>query len=233
MMNWLAFDADDTLWKNERTYIHGRNVLIEILAGYGIRLNDPGEINSLVVKNIKYYGYGAMSYVLSLIEIAIDLTDKKIHPGDIQRLLDLGKDMLSEDTEVFGGVTNLLEKISTKYHLMLITKGDLFHQQRKIEASGLGEYFSAIEIVSEKSAEVYLEILERYQIKPENFIMVGNSLRSDILPVLELGGYAVHLTGHLTWSYEDQNKDGIDMTRYLEVQDISEVYQTIMNLDLR
>ena len=230
MMNWIAFDADDTLWKNEETYLHGRDVLIKILSGYGIKIDDPEEIIQLVVKNIKYYGYGAMSYVLSLIEIAIDLTDSKIHPGDIQKLLDLGKEMLSEDVEVFNGVRPLLANISTNNRLMLITKGDLFHQQRKIQSSGLEEFFSAVEIVSEKSTEVYQEILDRHQIRPEHFIMIGNSLRSDILPILNLGGYAVHLKGHLTWSYENEYVDSEYQGRVLEVAGISQVINAVENL---
>lgn len=231
-MNWIAFDADDTLWKNEETYIKGRDVLLEILAGYGVEIDDPEEVIQLVVKNIMYYGYGAMSFVLSLIEAAIDLTDGNIQSEDIQKLLDHGKDMLTEDVEVFEGVNSLLETMSKSNRLMLITKGDLYHQQRKIESSGLGGYFEAIEVVSEKAKESYQEIIDRYQIDPNKFIMVGNSMRSDIIPVLELGGWAIHLKGHLSWSYENEFQEGIDLTRYLEVGEISEVYTTINNLNL-
>ena len=166
MMEWIAFDADDTLWKNEETYLQGRDVLLEILSGYGVVVDDPEEFDQLEVNNIKYYGYGVMSFVLSLIEVAIDLTDAKILPVDIQKLLDLGKDMLGADIEVFKGVRSLLETLSNKSSLMLITKGDLFHQQRKIQSSGLGEYFQAIEVVSDKTREVYREILDRPQIDP-------------------------------------------------------------------
>jgi len=227
MMDWIAFDADDTLWRNEETYQKFTDVFLEILSGYGIDIDDPEEVIQLVVKNIKYYGYGVMMFVLSLIEIAIDLTDSKILPSDIQRLLDHGKEMLSDDVVIFSGVDLLLETLSKNTRLMLITKGDLFHQQRKIKSSGLEQYFSAVEVVSEKSTEIYREILERYQIKPDQFIMIGNSLRSDISPVLEVGGWAIHLSGHTTWSYENDPLDNENQDRLLTAAGISQVKDAI------
>ncbi len=232
-MEWIAFDADDTLWKNEETYLKGRDVLLEILSGYGVVVDDPEEFDQLEVNNIKYYGYGVMSFVLSLIEVAIDLTDSKIHPGDIQKLLDLGKDMLGADVEVFKGVSSLLETLSKKSSLMLITKGDLFHQQRKIQSSGLGEYFQAIEVVSDKTREVYLEILDRHQIDPGQFVMIGNSMRSDIVPVLKLGGWAIHLKGHLSWSHENEFMDDEYQHRFQEVVGISRVQDALNKLENR
>ncbi|MFV1950231.1 MAG: HAD family hydrolase [Anaerolineales bacterium] len=233
MMEWIAFDADDTLWKNEETYLNGRDVLLEILSGYGVVVDDPEEFDQLEVNNIKYYGYGVMSFVLSLIEVAIDLTDAKISPGDIRKLLDLGKVMLAADVEVFKGVMPLLETLSKRYSLMLITKGDLFHQQRKIQSSGLGEYFQLIEVVSDKSSEVYLEILDRYQIDPGQFVMIGNSMRSDIVPVLELGGWAIHLTDHLSWSHENDFLDDENKDRFQEVAGISKVQDALNKLENR
>lgn len=233
MMEWIAFDADDTLWKNEETYLNGRDVLLEILSGYGVVVDDPEEFDQLEVNNIKYYGYGVMSFVLSLIEAAIDLTDAKISPGDIQKLLDLGKEMLEEDVEVFKGVRPLLETLSKRCSLMLITKGDLFHQQRKIQSSGLGEYFQLIEVVSDKSSEVYLEILDRHQIDPGQFVMIGNSMRSDIVPVLELGGWAIHLTDHLSWSHENDFLDDENKDRFQEVAGISKVQDALNKLENR
>ena len=230
MMEWIAFDADDTLWKNEETYLKGREVLFEILSGYGVVVNDPEELDQLEVNNIKYYGYGVMSFVLSLIEVAIDLTDAKIHPGDIQKLLDLGKDMLAADVEVFKGVRSLLESLSKKSSLMLITKGDLFHQQRKIQSSGLGEYFQTIEVVSDKTREIYLEILDRHQIDPDQFVMIGNSMRSDIVPILKIGGWAIHLKDHPSWSYESDFLDIEYQERFLEVTGISQVRDTLDKL---
>jgi putative hydrolase of the HAD superfamily len=229
-MEWIAFDADDTLWKNEETYLKGRDVLLEILSGYGVVVDDPEEFDQLEVNNIKYYGYGVMSFVLSLIEVAIDLTDAKIHPGDIQKLLDLGKEMLGAEVEVFKGVRSLLENLSKKSSLMLITKGDLFHQQRKIKSSGLRQYFQAIEVVSDKTREVYLEILDRLQIDPGQFVMIGNSMRSDIIPVLKLGGWAIHLKDHPSWSHENELMDDEYQDRFQEVVGISRVQDALNKL---
>jgi len=227
MLDWIAFDADDTLWKNEEIYLQGKDVFLDILSGYDIDQNELETDDEYVVENIQYYGYGAMSFVLSMIEKAIELIGESIHPKDIQRLIDFGKHMLTAEVEVFDGVPLLLQNLSKDYPLLLITKGDLFHQQRKLEASGLAEYFRLVEVVSEKSPEVYSEILERHQIDPGRFVMIGNSLRSDIIPVLKLGAWAIYLSDHLTWSHEDNPLDVIAQDNYLEVKEISGVLQAI------
>jgi putative hydrolase of the HAD superfamily len=221
-MDWIAFDADDTLWKNEETYLEGREVFLRIIDGYGIKIDEIKDIDQIEVDNIPYYGYGAMSFVLSLIEMAIKLTEGRIHADDIQLLITHGKSMLSAEVEVFDGVHPLLASLSEKYQLMLITKGDLFHQQRKISSSGLGRYFQVIEVVSDKSPEVYLDILKKNHINPGHFIMIGNSLRSDILPVLKLGGWAIYLKNHLSWSHEDGSLDDKLSERFIQINDISE-----------
>jgi putative hydrolase of the HAD superfamily len=227
MFDWIAFDADDTLWKNEEEYLRGRQVFLQILADYNINQDALGRVDEFEVENIQYYGYGVMSFALSMIEMAIELTGEKIHPGDIRKLLNLAKTMLTAEVDVFAGVRQLLEEISKEYPLMLITKGDLFHQQRKLEASGLAGFFQAVEVVSDKTLEVYHEILERHQIDPHRFIMVGNSLRSDIVPVLKLGGWAVYLSDHLTWSHEDDPLAEINQDRYREVKEISRVLSAV------
>lgn len=230
MFDWIAFDADDTLWKNEEIYLQGKDIFLEILSGYDFDQNELETDDAYVVENIQYYGYGAMSFVLSMIEKAIKLTGESIHPKDIQRLIDFGKHMLNAEVEVFDGVPLLLKNLSKDYPLLLITKGDLFHQQRKLEASGLVEYFRLVEVVSEKSPEVYSEILDRHQIDPGRFVMIGNSLRSDIFPVLKLGAWAIYLSDHLTWSHEDNPLDVIAQDSYLEVKEISGVLQAIKML---
>lgn len=228
MIDWIAFDADDTLWKNEEYYLSGRDRFLEILQKYGIEIEDVENADQFEVDNIQYYGYGVMSFVLSMIEIGIELTEEKIHPSDIQKMIQLAKEMLSQEIEVFEGVSGLLEKLSANYPLMLITKGDLLHQQRKFAASGLAQYFRAIEVVSDKSPGVYEGILSRYDIEPGRFLMVGNSLRSDILPVLELGCWAIHLSGHPTWSHEEDPANRLDQERYLEAEDISQVIDKLV-----
>ncbi|MGB2962726.1 MAG: HAD family hydrolase [Anaerolineales bacterium] len=231
MFDWIAFDADDTLWKNEETYLHGREVFLQILSEYDVTENDLDQLGDFEVGNIQYYGYGVMSFVLSMIEIAIQLTGGKIRPGDIQKFLDLGKDMLSAHMEVFDGVHLLLETLSEKTPLMLITKGDLFHQQRKLKDSGLVDFFQRVEVVSDKTPDIYREIMERHQIDPNRFIMIGNSLRSDIIPILELGSWAIYLTDHLTWSHEHDPLEETLQDRYLEVDKIHRVLGAFETLE--
>ncbi len=229
-LDWIAFDADDTLWKNEETYLEGREIFLKILSKYDVAVENLDNLDQLEVKNIQYYGYGVMSFMFSLVEQAIQLTEENIHPGDILKLLDHAKKMLTDEVEVFPGVQDLLEDIGKEHRLMLITKGDLFHQQRKIKSSGLGKYFQAVEVVSEKNTEVYLEILERYQVLPDRFVMIGNSLRSDVLPVLSLGGWAIHLKGHLSWSHEDHLLDDHNRDRFIEVAGLSALPDVIRRL---
>ena len=232
MIDWIAFDADDTLWKNEEHYINGRDRFLEILNKYGLDSGDIENFDQFEVENIQYFGYGVMSFVLSMIEVGIEITEEKIHPSDIQKLIHLAKEMLSHEIEVFEGVSLLLDRLSAKVPLMLITKGDLLHQQRKFAASGLAQYFRAVEVVSDKSPGVYEGILDRYNIEPERFLMIGNSLRSDILPILELGGWAMHLADHPTWSHEDDPTNHLDQERYLEVEGISQVMDKLVEVDL-
>ncbi len=223
MIKWIGFDADDTLWKNEEIYLRGRREFFKVLSKYGIQPQDLDSMDDFEVENIQYYGYGVMSFVLSMIEIAIEVTGEQIHPGDIQQLINLAKEMLTEQVEVFDDVVPLLEELSSEYPLLLITKGDLLHQQRKISMSGLTHFFRAVEIVSDKTPETYQHILDRYQISPGNFVMIGNSLRSDILPVLQSGGWAIHLTDHPTWSHEDDPLAIAHPERYLKVKGISQI----------
>ena len=231
MFDWISFDADDTLWKNEEEYLHGRQVFMQILADYNINQDELDRVDEFEVENIQYYGYGVMSFVLSMIELAVELTGERIHPRDIRKLLNLAKAMLTAEVEVFDGARQLLEEISKEHPLMLITKGDLFHQQRKLEESGLAGFFQAVEVVSDKTPEVYREILERHQIDPRRFIMVGNSLRSDIIPVLKLGAWAIYLSGHLTWSHEYDPLAEISQDRYREVKEISQVLSAVKALE--
>jgi len=232
MIDWIAFDADDTLWRNEEHYLEGRAQFFRILEKYGLHPDEMERFDDFEVENIPYFGYGAMSFVLSMIELAIEITEERIHPSDIQQIIQLGKKMLTHEVVLFQGVGELLETLASVYPLMLITKGDLFHQQRKFQASGLSGYFTVLEVVSEKDPEVYGEILQRYGIQPDRFLMIGNSLRSDILPVLELGSWALHLVAHPTWSHEDDPMAESTPDRYLEVEGIPGVYDHLLGAGL-
>lgn len=202
MIEWIAFDADDTLWHNERLYRKGRKRFRNLLSKYDLEGDLDRQFNTIEIRNLKYYGYGVMSFVLSQIEAAIQLTGGEISAGDIQTLIGLSKEMLTTKVVLFEHSQQLVEALSVDYPLLLITKGDLAHQQRKVEESGLLPYFESIEVVSEKTSDVYQQILDQHHIPTSRFLMVGNSIRSDIRPVLELGGWAIHVAPHLTWDHE-------------------------------
>jgi len=202
----IGIDGDDTLWHNERDYVEARERFAQVIARCGVAVDQEDlteAVNRTESQNIQYYGYGVSSFVLSLIETAIRLTDGRITGRDIAELLAVAKSMLTSEVELFEGAREALEALSGEYPLALITKGDLLHQRSKLERSGLGPHFRHVEVVSHKTPEVYRAILERHGVEPSRFLMVGNSPRSDILPVLGLGGSAVHVPAALSWSHEE------------------------------
>jgi putative hydrolase of the HAD superfamily len=202
LIDLVAFDADDTLWHNESLYTNGRQRFRALMQVHGFETPPEELLDEIEIQNIPYYGYGVNGFVFSLIETAIRVTDGTIPSGALLDLVQLSKDMLSAEVQLFDGVQETVARLSSQYPLMLITKGDLRHQQSKLQRSGLEEYFRFIEIVSSKDAGTYARILEDAGVSAERFVMIGNSLRSDILPVLELGGWAVHIPDPLTWSHE-------------------------------
>lgn len=219
-LDLIGFDADDTLWHNERSYRDARARYVRLLADAGVDL-DPSDIdthvNRIEVANIQYYGYGVSSFVLSLLEAAMDLTDGRISGRDLRPVIALAKEMVSEDVELFDGVRGVLTALAAHYPLMLITKGQLLHQTSKLDRSGLRDCFRFVEVVSHKTPEVYASILARQGVEPGRFLMVGNSLRSDILPVLEIGGWAVHVPAHLSWSHEDADVPAHPIPRLYDI----------------
>jgi putative hydrolase of the HAD superfamily len=210
----IGIDGDDTLWHNERDYVEGRERFAQMVARCGVAVEQEDlteEVNRTELQNIQYYGYGVSSFVLSLIETAIRMTDGRVAGRDIAGLLDVAKSMLTSEVELFEGAREALEALSADCPLALITKGDLLHQRSKLERSGLGRHFRHVEVVSHKTPDVYRAILERHGVEPARFLMVGNSPRSDILPVLDLGGLAVYVPAPLSWSHEqDEVPSGAD-----------------------
>lgn len=201
MIDTIAFDGDDTLWHNESLFSMTQDRFRAVLA----HAADPADIDRRLLEteraNLRVYGYGIKGFVLSMIETAVELTEGRIAGRDIQHLIDFGKAMLEHPVDLLDGVEEALAAFAGR-RLLLITKGDLFDQESKIARSGLAERFAAVEIVSEKDRETYGRILTRYRVEPGRFLMVGNSVRSDILPVLEVGGRAVHVPYHITWAHE-------------------------------
>ncbi len=197
----IAFDADDTLWANEDLFVATQQQYMQLLAPY--RHNwDAAELHAAERRNLNYFGYGIKGFTLSMIETAIEVSDGAIPGRDIAAIIDMAKAMVHAPLTLLPGVAELIPQFAQKYHLMLITKGDLFDQEAKIARSGLAEYFRHIDIVSEKTPHAYQRILQRSDINPQSFLMVGNSLRSDILPVIAIGAHAVHIPYHLTWAHE-------------------------------
>jgi putative hydrolase of the HAD superfamily len=226
----IAFDADDTLWHNERSYRDARTRFRALLAGAGVELTDEeleAHVTRTEVCNLEYFGYGVSSFAMSLIETAIDLTAGHIAARDLRELVQLAKQMVSEDVELFDGAHDTVAALASTYPLMLVTKGDLLHQTSKLERSGLQSYFTFVEVVSHKTPDVYARILSRHSVEPNRFLMIGNSLRSDVLPVVDVGGWAVHVPAALTWSHEHADVPDAAKSRYFELPALSAVAQLV------
>jgi putative hydrolase of the HAD superfamily len=226
----IAFDADDTLWKNEEHYTQGREMYRQLLAKYGVDEPSDERLDEIEISNLKYFGYGVTSFVISMIETAIELTDYRLSNQDIQKLLSMAKDMITVEVVLHKGAEETLHQLSASYPLLLVTKGDLVHQGSKIERSGLKEYFHEVEIVSDKTPQTYTTILSKFEVSPNRFLMIGNSLRSDVLPVIELGGWAIHIPNALTWSHETKDIPSTLNDKYFVVEDLSQVPDFIQRL---
>ena len=219
-LDLIAFDGDDTLWHNERSYRDGRERFRRLLADAGVVLGVDeieARVNQTELANLEYYGYGVSSFVLSLIETAIDLTDGRITGDDLRGMIELARHMLTEEVELFPRVREVLMALASSYPLMLVTKGDLLHQTSKLERSGLRDCFRFVEVVSHKTTAVYAAILSRHAVDPNRFLMVGNSLRSDVLPVVEAGAWAVYIPAALSWAHEHADVPPHAHGRYFEV----------------
>lgn len=214
--NLLAFDADDTLWHNESHYQKTQERFQALLAPYVSTQTTKDALYATEMRNLKHFGYGAKSFALSMIETAIELTDGRVQGSEIQQIIDAVKGMLTNDIGLLPDVQETLAVLARRYPLMLITKGDLFDQESKLARSGLAGYFDHVEIVSEKTSDVYAALLDKTNVAPERFLMVGNSVRSDILPVVEIGGHAVHVPYHVTWAHEAATDHGSDGYHQLE-----------------
>ena len=198
----IAFDADDTLWINEPYFRTAEKAFCELLKEYV----HEEECNELLYKfemqNLPLYGYGIKPFVLSLIEAAITISKKQIPLEIVSEIIAIGKEMLQMSVELIDGIEVTLAHLSKKYLLVMATKGDLLDQERKLMKSGLEKYFHHIEVMSDKQPKNYQKLITHLDIPPSQFLMVGNSLKSDVLPVLEIGSYAIHIPFHTTWEHE-------------------------------
>ena len=232
-LDLVAFDGDDTLWHNERSFLEGRRRFHRMLANAGVDLTEAQldeHVNLVEVANIDYFGYGVSSFALSLIEVAVDLTDGRVTGDDLMEVVALAKQMMVEDIEVFPRVHEVLAEVAAAYPVMLITKGDLLHQTSKLDRSGLRDAFQFVEVVSHKKPETYREILRRHRIDPDRFLMVGNAIRSDVLPVVEAGGWAAHIPAALSWSHEHADVPPEAHGRYFQIGAFEQVLEVIQRL---
>lgn len=218
----LAFDADDTLWHNENFFALTEEAFGQLLAPYADPVALKERLTQTERRNLGIFGYGVKGYTLSMLETAIEVTEGAVPASVLQALLDLGKEMMAHPVTLLEGVGDVLEDLARDYPLMLITKGDLFHQEDKIARSGLADLFSAVEIVSEKDVPTYARIFVRHGLAPERLAMIGNSLKSDVLPVLDVGGWGVHIPYHLTWAHEAA-PEPLGHPRYVRLADIRDV----------
>jgi putative hydrolase of the HAD superfamily len=220
----IAFDADDTLWVNEPYFRQTEERFYELLSGYSSQHELERELLKIEIANLSLYGYGIKGFILSMIEAALKVTDNNISTDVVSQIIDLGKQMLNQPIELLDGVENVLQSLKGKYRLVVATKGDLLDQERKLKKSGLSHYFHHIEIMSEKDDANYLKLIKHLDIQPCELMMIGNSLKSDILPVLNIGGNAVHVPYHITWAHE-HIEDSIDNERFKSAKDIKEILE--------
>ena len=220
MFDLIALDADDTLWHNMDGYFAITQKYQRILSRFASPETVEDILNETEHRNIPYYGYGIKSFILSCMEAALTITGGRLTSKEMGKILDLGKEMVDAEIELLDHVPEVVRTLAEKYPLMLLTKGDLLDQERKLSRSGLDSCFKYVEIVSNKKPEDYAAILERYQITPERFLMVGNSLRSDILPVVAIGGQAVHIPYDTTWVHELVDPSEAETEQYHELASI-------------
>ncbi|WP_224373023.1 HAD family hydrolase [Hyalangium versicolor] len=202
VLTTIGFDADDTLWQNEQFYRLTEERFASLLSGHAEAGHVTAQLLEAEKRNLQHYGFGIKGFTLSMIETAIQLTDAQVSASVIREILEAGREMLRHPVENLPHVRETLEQLAGSYRLILITKGDLFDQERKLAASGLGELFDAVEIVSDKKVATYERIFSRYGDGPSRSMMVGNSLKSDVVPAIQAGSWGVYVPHETTWAYE-------------------------------
>ena len=219
----VGFDGDDTLWHSETRFHVTQGEFRDLLKRHVPDADVDRRLAEMEMKNLGIYGYGVKSFTLSMLETAIELTEGRIPTRDLEVILGWGKRMLMEPTELLDGVEETLRLLGGRYDLLLITKGDLFDQEGKLARSGLGDLFLGVEILSEKNTDSYRGVFTRRAIKPEDFVMVGNSLRSDVVPVVSLGAHAVHIPYEVTWHHEHVPEEELPNEGWQRISSIREL----------
>lgn len=224
----IGFDADDTLWVNETYFRDTEEKFAELLDGYETKNKIDQELFKMEMANLESYGYGIKGFMLSMIESALDLSNNKVPQQTISEILNLGKKMIAHPVELLDGVEEVLSKLAGKYRLIVLTKGDLLDQERKLDKSGLSKYFHHVEVLSDKKENNYSNLLEHLNIDVNEFLMIGNSLKSDVLPILNIGAKAVHVPFHTTWAHEMVAEDEM-VNNHLKLNNIKDILKYLDN----
>ena len=223
----IGFDADDTLWVNETYFREAETEFCNLMLEYETPNKTDQELFKMEMKNLSIYGYGVKAFVLSMVEMALEISNGHVSQKKIQAILDIGKNMLEKPVELLDGVDDVLKALSRKYRIILATKGDLLDQERKLEKSGLTDYFHHIEVMSDKKEENYKKLLKHLDIEPSEFLMVGNSLKSDILPLIQLNANAIHIPFHTTWAHEQVTEKETNGKNYKTISNLRELLNVI------
>ena len=225
----IAFDADDTLWHNEPYFDEAQERFCQLFQDYASSQEILGLILNHQVKNLPLYGFGIKAFTLSMIESALQLTKHQISGKGIEKTIKIGKDLLQKPVELLPNVEDVLKELHGKYKLVVATKGDLKDQHRKLHDSGIGHYFHHIEVLSDKTELDYQKMFGRLECKAQDLLMIGNSLKSDVLPILNLGGFGIHIPYHTTWEYEKIDFE-IEHENFLALTDVKEVLTVLKSI---
>lgn len=225
----IAFDADDTLWVNEPFFREAEEKFASLLEDFMPQHGIMKELYRTEIENLTLYGYGIKGFMLSMIETALRITDHKMPISLIDKIIRIGQEMLEKPVELLPGVEEVLKSLNGDYRIVMATKGDLVDQERKLRKSGLEKYFHHIEVMSEKRVGDYEKLIRHLDVPPSEFLMMGNSLKSDILPVLELGGHGIHIPFHITWIHE-QVEHEVEHERFFKVENLSQAGELIRNM---
>ena len=222
LVTTIGFDADDTLWQNELFFRSTEKQFVAMLADHGDEAKISARLLEAEKRNLATYGFGIKGFTLSMIETAIEVTEGRVPATVISRILEAGRQMLAHPIEVLPHARETIERLAGSYRLVLITKGDLFDQERKLAQSGLGDFFQAVEIVSDKSAHTYARLFDRHGDGAERSMMVGNSLKSDVVPAIEAGSWGIYVPHELTWVLEHVEAPR-EAARFRQIADLGQL----------
>ena len=227
----IGLDADDTLWESEVHFVDVEGRFRELIATYDPSDDVQTHLYAVERRNLEFFGYGVKSFTLSMIETAIQLTDGAVDGDDIARIVGWGKEMMQHPVDLLPGVRETVESLSDDYELLIVTKGDLLHQEAKVAQSGLAELVDGVEVMTEKDTPTYERVLDRRGIEPATFLMVGNSVKSDVLPVLPLGAHGAHIPTTITWVYEAEHNGDPEVHGYHVIPAITDLIDLVGAID--